>query len=256
MILPAKITDMSFFKKFKFSKKEKRSFELRALHIALAILIGLVLAGWLVYWQAGKDEGRVQEMRQQAQAVTAQPDAPPNAAAIGGPFTLIDQDGKSRSDADFRGKYLLIYFGYTYCPDMCPTGLQSMSRALDQLGDESTKQVQPLFITIDPARDTPSKMKEYIASFHPAIIGLTGSAEQISAIAKEYQVYYKKGDNVDEHDYVMDHSSLIYLMDGQGKFVATFPEQVDPAKLVEALRDKGVKISAPTPQPEVQQPKP
>ncbi len=223
------------FKKFRLTKKEKRRFELRALHVVLAVLVGLVLAGWLVVWQSGQDETRVLQMQQAARQETTQPQLPPNTLAIGGPFELIDQDGKARSDADFKGKNLLIYFGYTYCPDMCPTGLQSMSRALDQMGD-SAKNVQPLFVTIDPARDTPAKMKEYIASFHPAIIGLTGSAEQIAKIAKEYQVYYKKGENVDEHDYVMDHSSLIYLMDPEGKFIATFPEEVAPAVLVKALK--------------------
>jgi protein SCO1/2 len=221
-------------KKFKLTKKEKRKFELRALHVVLAVLVGLVLAGWLVLWQTGQDKSRVEDMRQQAQKEAVQPEVPPNAAKIGGPIDLIDQDGKHRTDADFAGKYLLIYFGYTYCPDMCPTGLQSMSRALDQLGD-GAKKVQPLFVTIDPARDTPSKMKEYISSFHPSIIGLTGSADQIAKIAKEYQVYYKKGENVDEHDYIMDHSSLIFLMDPQGKFVATYPEEVDPNIIVKAL---------------------
>jgi protein SCO1/2 len=225
---------MALLKKRKLTKKEKRTFELRALHVVLAVLVGLVLAGLLVMWQVGKDENRIVQMSQTAKQVTAQPDVPPNTPAIGGPFSLIDQDGKLRTDKDFSGKYLLIYFGYTYCPDMCPTGLQSMSRALDQLGDAS-KKVQPLFVTIDPARDTPSKMKEYISSFHPDIVGLTGSAEQIAKIAKEYQVYYKKGENVDAHDYIMDHSSLIYLMDPQGKLISTFPEEVDPALLVKAL---------------------
>lgn len=221
--------------KFKFTKKEKQRFELRALHVVLTILVGIILAGWLVFWQSGKDETRVMEMRAEAQKEAVQPELPPNSAKIGGPFELIDQDGKSRTDAEFKDKYLLVYFGYTYCPDMCPTGLQSMSRALDQLGADA-KKVQPLFVTIDPARDTPTKLKEYISSFHPDIVGLTGSADQIAKVAKEYQVYYKKGENVDDHDYIMDHSSLIYLIDGQGQFVATFPEEVAPAKLVAALK--------------------
>ena len=239
--------------KFKFSKKEKKKFELRALHVALTVLVGIVLAGWLVYWQTGQDKSRVLEMRQEAQKETMEPGVPPNASKIGGPFSLIDQDGKAKTDADFAGKYLLVYFGYTYCPDMCPTGLQSMSRALDQLGD-GAKTVQPLFITVDPGRDTPTKLKEYIASFHPAIVGLTGSAEQIAAVAKAYQVYYKKGENVDEHDYIMDHSSLIYLMDPQGKFVATFPEEVAPDVLVKALRGAGAKpVSSPEQQVPAQQ---
>ncbi len=129
---------------------------------------------------------------------------------------------------------MLIYFGYTYCPDLCPTGLQSIAHALDQLGADATK-VQALYITIDPARDTPAKLKQYVAEFHTGIIGLTGSDAQIAAAAKAYQVYYAKGEQVDEHDYMMDHSSLIYLMDPQGKFITTFDEEVDPAEIVKKL---------------------
>src|SRR5262249_5484407 len=148
---------------------------------------------------------------------------PPGTRKIGGPFTLTNQAGKTVSDRNFLGKYLLIYFGYTYCPDVCPTGLQSIAHAMDQLkGDAGT--VQPLYITIDPARDTPAKLKEYIVSFHPKIVGLTGSPDQIAAVAKAYQVYYAKGEKVDEKDYLMDHSSLIYLMGPDGKFIATFPD--------------------------------
>jgi protein SCO1/2 len=115
---------------------------------------------------------------------------------------------------------------------------------MDQLGGDTT-QVQPLFITIDPTRDTPAKMKEYDASFHPTIVGLTGSPEQIASAAKAYQVYYKKGEQVDEHDYIMDHSSLIYLMDPDGKFITTFDEEANPASIVKVLTEHGVKTSPP-----------
>jgi protein SCO1/2 len=176
-------------------------------------------------------------MRHDAQQTSTQQVIPPlRGTGIGGPFTLTDQNGKTVTDADFRGKYMLIYFGYTYCPDMCPTGLQSMAHALDDLGPDA-KKVAPLFITIDPARDTPAKMKQYAANFHPDIIGLTGTPEQIAAVAKAYQVYYAKGEQVDEHDYIMDHSSLIYLMRPDGSFVTTFDEEVDPAAIVKALHE-------------------
>ncbi len=148
-------------------------------------------------------------------------------------FALINQDGKTVRDTDFAGKYLLIYFGYTSCPDMCPTGLSSISHALDQLGKESDK-VQPLFITVDPARDTPTRLKEYDASFHPKIIGLTGTEAQIAAAAKAYDVYYKKGEG--EEEYEVDHSSLIYLVDPSGALMTTFDEEVAPTKLTAALR--------------------
>jgi protein SCO1/2 len=223
--------------KYRFSKKAKRRAELRALQIVLALVLGLALAGVVVLWQINKDESRRIEIQREAQAAVAKPNLPPDTKMIGGAFTLTDQNGKTVTDADYRGKYLLVYFGYTYCPDMCPTGLQSIAHALDQLGAD-VKKVQPLLITIDPARDTPEKLKAYTASFHPEIIGLTGSAAQIAVVAKEYQVYYAKGEQVDEHDYMMDHSSLIYLMDGAGKFIAGFPENVDPAALVKALKEQ------------------
>jgi protein SCO1/2 len=224
------------FSKRRFSKKDKERVELRALKIALAVLVGLMLAGGVALWQVNKDETRIVALRQEAQQVQPQQTVPPNTSKIGGPFNLTDQDGKKVTDAKYRGKYLLVYFGYTYCPDLCPTGLQSIAHALDQLGDDA-KKVQPLYVTIDPARDTPAKLKEYIASFHPQIVGLTGTAAQIASVAKEYQVYYARGEQVDEHDYIMDHSSLIYLMDPQGNFVTTFPEEVDPTAIVKALHE-------------------
>ena len=226
---------MSIWNKLKFTAGEKRRIEVRALHIVLAVLAGLVMASGLVMYQINQDEQRLLDLRHDGQQEVAQPQLPPNTPHIGGPFDLVNQDGKTVTQEDFAGKFLLVYFGYTYCPDMCPTGLQSMSRALDILKDEA-KQIQPLFITIDPSRDTPAKMKEYVASFNPQIVGLTGEADEIDKVAKEYQVYYKRGENVDGKDYVMDHSSLIYLMAPDGSFIATYPEEVDPATLVDALK--------------------
>jgi len=233
------------FLKRKIFKKNKRLIELRALQITLAVLVGLLLASWIVVWQTSKDNRRLGEMRDAAIQLDAQQSMPPNTAKIGGPFTLTNQDNHKVSDTNFRGKYLLVYFGYTYCPDLCPTGLTSIAHALDQLGDDVNK-VQPLYITVDPERDTPAKLKEYIASFHPKIIGLTGTAQQIASVAKEYQVYYKKGEMVDENDYIMDHSSLIYLMDPNGQFISTFNEEVDPAALVKGLRAAWAKKPSPS----------
>lgn len=222
------------FLKHKFSRKDKVIARWSFVHLAIALLAGIALAGWLVIWQSHSEQGRVSELKQGAiQTVADSSTIPPNTAKIGGPFTLTSQDGKPVSDKDFPGKYLLVYFGYTSCPDMCPTGLQSMSRALDQLKGDADK-VQPLFITVDPARDTAQRLKDYDSSFHPKIIGLTGSAEQIAAVAKEYQVFYQKGDGKD--DYTVDHSSLIYLMDASGNLVTTFDEEVDPKAIVTALQ--------------------
>lgn len=229
---------MRKFFKYKFSKRAQRRAELRVLAGLLAIVLGLACAATVVLWQMHRDEGRRVEIKTEAQQAVATPDVPPQSKSVGGPFKLVDQNGKIVTDATYKGKYLLIYFGYTYCPDMCPTGLQSIAHALDTLGPDA-KKVQTLYVTIDPTRDTSAKLKEYTASFHKDIIGLTGTASQIAVIAKEYQVYYAKGEQVDEHDYMMDHSSLIYLMDPNGKLVATFPENADPAAIVKALRDKG-----------------
>jgi len=225
---------MLSFLKHKFSRKDKVLAKWGSLHVAIAVLAGIALAGWLILWQASKDQMRVQELNQQASAVVNQSSTvPPDTTNVGGPFTLTSQNNTPVSDKDFAGKYLLVYFGYTNCPDMCPTGLQSMSRALDMLKTDADK-VQPLFITVDPARDTPARLKEYDSAFHPKVIGLTGSAEQIAAVAKEYQVYYEKGEG--EQDYEVDHSSLIYLMDPSGKLVTTFEEEVDPKVIVTALQ--------------------
>ncbi len=207
----------------------------------LAILLGALLAGLTALWQMSSDEGRLSALLHNAEHVNAashqaQLTVPPNGKPIGGTFTLVNQDGKLIHDADFRGKFMLVYFGYTYCPDLCPTGLKVIARALDQLGEDADK-LQPLFITIDPARDTPAKMKDYVASFHPRIIGLTGSDAQIAEAAQAYQVYYAKGDMVDDKDYVMDHSSLIYLMGPDGKFLSMYNDDVDPLQLIKALRE-------------------
>jgi protein SCO1/2 len=210
---------------------------------ALAILLGVLVAAGTILWQLSADQQRLDFMHKTATVVTASKHSqaqiaiPPNGKPIGGPFMLTNQNGKTVTDKDFLGKYLLVYFGYTYCPDMCPTGLQSIAASLDALGKDADK-VQPLFITIDPARDTPAKLKEYVATFHPRIIGLTGTADQIATAAKSYQVYYAKGEMVDDKDYVMDHSSLIYLMDKDGKFISVFDEEVDPVQLAKAIKDQ------------------
>ncbi len=140
--------------------------------------------------------------------------------SIGGPFTLTDAQGKTVTDRDFRGKWLLVYFGYTFCPDVCPTTLNQLAAALGALGAKADE-VVPVFITIDPQRDTPAVMGQYVAAFSPRLVGLTGTPEQIEKVAKEYRVYYaphRTGPG--PNDYTMDHTSLIYLMGPDGSFVA------------------------------------
>lgn len=159
-------------------------------------------------------------------------------ALVGGPFTLTDQDGKRVTDQDFRGKYMLIFFGFTYCPDVCPGELQVMSAALDELGPEGDK-IQPVFITVDPERDTPEAMKLYVSNFHPRMVGLTGSPDDIAAVAKAYRVYYAKAkapEGAAPGDYLMDHSTILYLMGPDGKFVKHFTYGTDVKTLADGLR--------------------
>jgi protein SCO1/2 len=142
------------------------------------------------------------------------------AISIGGPFTLEDGSGKPVTDRDFRGKYMLVYFGYTFCPDVCPTTLNAVADAMDKLGPAASR-VQPLFITVDPKRDTPAVVRKYAAAFGPNIEGLTGTPDEIAKVTKAYRVYYaehRTGPGPD--DYSMDHSSVLYLMNPDGSFVA------------------------------------
>ncbi|PCI48701.1 MAG: SCO family protein [Alphaproteobacteria bacterium] len=161
-------------------------------------------------------------------------------ALIGGPFTLIDHHGKHVTNEDFRGKYMLIYFGYTYCPDICPMELQNMSDALDRVSEETLSQITPLFITFDPERDRVKEMADYIQYFHPKMIGLTGSMEQIKAVKKAYRVYSAK-DQVKEGDdpaaYTIGHSSYTYLMDRNGEYVTHFRRMTSPEVMARKLQE-------------------
>jgi protein SCO1/2 len=154
---------------------------------------------------------------------------------IGGPFALTDQNGRRVTDIDFRGRFMLVYFGYTFCPDVCPTELNTIALAMKALGDDAG-QVVPVFITVDPARDTPAAMKAYLASFGPEFVGLTGSDQEIAAAAKAYRVYYKKADGSDPDSYTVDHTSLLYLMGRDGKIAALFRTGATPEDLAAGIR--------------------
>jgi len=156
-------------------------------------------------------------------------------AAVGGPFTLTDHTGRRVTDQDFRGKYMLVYFGFTFCPDVCPTGLQVMAAALDQLGPKA-EEIIPIFISVDPERDTPEQLAQYVPSFHPRLIGLTGSPEEIQSVAKAYRVYFRKvKDEKSTAEYTIDHTSIIYLMDPNGEFVTHFTHATPVDVMVEKL---------------------
>ncbi|HME25252.1 MAG TPA: SCO family protein [Acetobacteraceae bacterium] len=155
----------------------------------------------------------------------------------GGPFTLQDGDGKPVSDRDFRGKYMLVYFGYTFCPDACPTTLNAVADALDRLGAKAD-QIQAIFITVDPKRDTPAVMKQYVAAFTPRLIGLTGSLEQIAQVAEEYRVYHVENrTGPGPNDYSIDHSSVLYVMGPDGGFIAAFRGDQSGAEIADDLSE-------------------
>ena len=154
--------------------------------------------------------------------------------SVGGPFTLTDASGKLRSDSEFRGKLMIVYFGYTYCPDVCPTDLMAITQALDTLGPLADG-VQPVFITIDPERDT-KVLGEYVSAFHHSLIGLTGSPEEIRKVANSYKAFYVKVPDERGGNYSIDHTGVIYLMGRNGEYLGFMPPQTSPEQLVEILR--------------------
>ncbi len=156
--------------------------------------------------------------------------------SIGGPFTLMAPDGTTVTDETYRGKWLLVFFGYTSCPDICPTTLYEIAAAIEELGPDAAK-LQPIFITVDPERDTPEVMGKYAGAFHPRIVGLTGSTQQIAAVARNYRAYsahHKTGTGAE--DYVVDHSTYIYIMDPQGKFVRGLDIDGPAGRIADTLR--------------------
>ena len=190
---------------------------------ALIVLLGLVWAG--VWWR-GADLGL------ENIGVSL-----PGGVSVGGPFELVDARGAAVTDTTFRGRWMLIYFGYTFCPDVCPTELQTMAAALERLGPLAER-VAPLFITIDPQRDTPTAVGEYVKLFDERIVGLSGSPERIAAAAKAYRVYFARARSKDTTDYLMDHSSFIYLVGPDGGFRALFRQGVAPQELADAIRSR------------------
>lgn len=153
---------------------------------------------------------------------------------LGGPFTLVDHSGRTVSERDFAGRPLLLYFGYSYCPDVCPTELGTIAAALDAMGP-AAERVTPIFITIDPERDTPAALADYVSRFHPRMIGLTGTADQIAQAARAYRVYYAKVRPRDATDYLMDHSSFIYFVGPDGRVRSLFRPETTPEAIAAAV---------------------
>jgi protein SCO1 len=171
-------------------------------------------------------------------AGTAQPEPPLAGATIGGPFTLTDQTGAQRSERDFAGKYRIVYFGYTFCPDVCPVDVANIAaglKAFEAKDPARGRQVVPIFITADPARDTPAALKAFVANFHPRLVGLTGSTAAIDAAAKAHAVYIKRGAPQPGGGYLVDHSRAAYLMDPEGKPLALLPADKGAAEVAAEL---------------------
>lgn len=155
---------------------------------------------------------------------------------IGGPFSLIDQNGRRVTDQDFRGRFMLVYFGYTFCPDVCPLGLQTIAQAMDGLPQDVQDQVVPIFVTVDPARDTVEVVRSYVQAFHPKLVGLTGSEAEIGAAVRAYRVYARKAEPKDGA-YLVDHSTFTYLMDREGRYLAHFGHGTTPEEMARRIAD-------------------
>lgn len=162
-------------------------------------------------------------------------DKPP--VLIGGPFTLTDHLGKRVTDKDYAGKYMLIYFGYTFCPDVCPTSLSIVGDALEQLDAKQLDNVVPIFITVDPERDTTEMMASYVPNFHDKLIGLTGSLIEVKAVVKAYRAYFAKTGDDGSGTYTVDHSSRTYLMGPDGAYVTSFSHATPAADMAKKLAE-------------------
>ena len=168
-------------------------------------------------------------------AVDLKPQAASRQVAVGGPFSLTDQNGKTITDADMKGHPFIVFFGFTHCPDVCPTTLYDLSQALNGLGDDA-KNIPALFVTVDPERDTPEVMKRYVSNFNPDIRGVTGDPAAIQAMVKAYRGYAKKVPTEDG-DYTMDHTAVVYLMGPDGQFISPLNLQRPTAEVVKELRE-------------------
>ena len=194
---------------------------------ACLLLVILSLFGGLLFCDVAAAE-------EQPSAAQMMDDLMYGRGTVGGPFTLTDQTGRTRSDSEFRGKLMVVYFGYTYCPDVCPADLMAITQALDVLGS-AAEGIQPVFITVDPERDTKG-LANYVAAFHPSLVGLTGSPEEIRKVANSYKAFYVKVPNERSGEYSIDHAGVIYLMGRNGEYLGFLPPQTGPDRLTEVLR--------------------
>jgi protein SCO1/2 len=199
---------------------------------AVCVVVAVAVAAWVLTPGQGGDAGEVGGQ-----------------SAIGGPFELVNTQGETVTQADFRGRYMLVYFGFTYCPDVCPSSLMDMSRAIDRLAErapDKAERVVPVFITVDPERDDVAAMADYVENFHPRLVGLTGTPAQVKAAADQFRVYYEKVSPQEyfgseaaaegsEADYLMAHSSYMLLMGPDGGYITNFKYAAEPAEIAAGL---------------------
>lgn len=219
---------------------------LRIIRIASLSLLAMVAGLWAYAWMTRSPQETLGEaFASRVAAVFGQQLPMPGGAGgrmqlppglnLGGPFALTDHTGRAVTEADFVGRWLLVYFGFTWCPDVCPTELGTIAAALDAMG-EAGEAVTPVLITIDPARDTAEKLADYVARFHPRMVGLTGTPEQIAEAARRYRVYYARVNRPDQGgDYTMDHSSFIYLTGPDARVRALFRPETSPEAIAAAV---------------------
>jgi protein SCO1/2 len=220
---------------------------LRIIRFSSILLLTLVAGIWAYAWVSkSPGESLGEAFANRLASVFGQEMAVPTASggggmqlpagmSLGGPFELVNQAGQPVTERDFAGRWLLVYFGFTYCPDVCPTELGTIASALDAMGPQGDS-VTPILITIDPQRDTPAQLADYVSRFHPRLQGLTGTPEQIAAAARRYRVYFARVQRPDMTDYVMDHSSFIYLVGPDAKVRALFRPETSPEAIAAAVQ--------------------
>lgn len=198
----------------------------------MSLLLLILTGGGLVIYYDQEKKRRIEELQNLSTQAKEGPSV--GKAAIGGPFNLVNHEGKSVTERDFMGKWTLIYFGFTHCPDICPDELQKMVSAIDKIKEKARLEVVPVFISVDPDRDTVEQVREYVKEFHPNLVGLTGNQSDIRQVAREYRVYYMKTEE-EEADYLVDHSIIMYLMDPDMEFVKFFGKNYDVDALTEGV---------------------